>query len=117
VLPRNYAGGGITAYIHYSMATATTGTIVWSGAWERIGDEQQDVDSDSFATAQAATATGVPATSGNVDILSIPFTDGAQIDSLAVGEGFRFRVSRVATATGDTVTGDAELHWVEIKET
>lgn len=115
VLPRNYGGGGITVYIHYSMTSATSGDIDWDVAFERIGDQQQDIDSDGFASVQSVDNTTVPATSGNVDIVSVAFTDGAQMDSIAVGEGYRIKVTR--DGVSDTASGDAELLRVEIRET
>jgi len=115
VMPRNYAGGGLTVYIHYAMSTATTGDVDWDAAFERIGDQQQDLDSDGFAAVQSVDNTTVPGTSGLVDIMSIDFKDGAQMDSIAVGESFRIKITR--DAVSDTATGDAELVAVEIKET
>ncbi|MEK9207068.1 MAG: hypothetical protein AAB922_01200 [Patescibacteria group bacterium] len=115
VLPRNYAGGGITVYVHYSATSAVTGTIGWLIAFERIGDGSQDIDADGFAADNTLTAATVPATSGNVDIINVAVTDGANIDSIAVGEGFRLRVTR--DVANDTAAGDAELIAVEIKET
>lgn len=116
IMPRNYAGGGLTVYIHWAATTATTGNVVWNAAFERIGEGSQDIDSDGFASAQAATATA-PGTSGNVDIQAITFTDGAQMDNIAAGESFRLRITRDADNGSDTMTGDAELVAVEIKET
>lgn len=116
VLPRTYAGGGLTVYIHWAATSATSGNCVWNAAFERIGEGQQDIDSDGFATAQTVTA-AAPGTSGNVDIASIAFTDGAQIDSIAVGEVFRLKITRDADNGSDTMTGDAELLAIEIKET
>lgn len=115
VLPRHYAGGGITVYIHWAATSATSGTIGWDVSFERIGDGSQDIDSDGFATAQTVTAATVPGTSGNVDITNVAITDGANIDSIAVGEAFRIRVRR--DVTNDTASGDAELVAVELKET
>lgn len=115
VLPRNYGGGGVTVYLHYAMSTAVSGDVDWDVAFERIGDQQQDIDSDGFAAVQSVDNTTVPGTSGNVDIVSVAFTNGAQMDSVAVGEGFRLKVTR--DAVSDTATGDAELRFVEIKET
>jgi hypothetical protein len=114
-MPRSYAGGGLTVYIHYAMTSATSGDIDWDVAFERIGDQQQDIDSDGFAAANSTDNTTVPATSGLVDIITVTFTDGADMDSIAVGEGFRMKVTRDAAA--DTATGDGELRFVEIKET
>ncbi|MHC4542937.1 MAG: hypothetical protein ACYSYL_00220 [Planctomycetota bacterium] len=115
ILPRNYGGGGVTVYIHYAMTTATVLTVDWDAAFERIGDQQQNLDSDDFATAQSVDDTTVPGTSGLVDIVSIAFTNGAQMDSIAVGETFRLKVTR--DAVSDDAANDAELVTVEIKET
>jgi hypothetical protein len=116
VMPRSYAATtGITVYIHYAMSSATSGDVDWDVAFERIGDQQQDIDSDSFAAANSVDNTTVPGTSGNVDIVNVTFTDGADMDSVAVGEGFRMKITR--DAASDTATGDAELRFVEIKET
>ena len=116
VMPRSYAGTtGVTVYIHYAMTTATSGDIDWDVAFERIGDQQQDIDSDGFAAVNSVDNTTVPGTSGNVDIVNVTFTDGADMDSVAVGEGFRMKVTR--DAASDTATGDAELRFIEIKET
>lgn len=116
VLPRNYAGGGITAYIHWSADGVIAGDVVWNIAFERIGDGQQDVDVDDFAAVQTVTDTA-PGTDGFVTIANIPFTDGAQIDSIAVGELFRLMISRDADSQSDDMAADAELHAVELKET
>jgi hypothetical protein len=116
ILPRNYSGGGVTAYVHYALTSATTGNTKWTVAWERVGDSQQDLDADSFATGNATGDVAVPGTSGHVDVVSITFTDGAQMDSTAVGEFFRLKVTRTAASASDA-TGDAELVAVELKET
>lgn len=116
VLSRSYAGGGITAYFHYSMTSATSGDVVLDVQFERIGDGQQDTDSDGFASVQSATVT-VPGTSGNVDIAAITFTNGAQMDSIAVGEAYRVKIRRDANNGADTATGDLEFHALELKET
>lgn len=115
VMPRHYAGGGVTVYLHYAMTSATSGDIDWDVSFERIGDQQQDIDSDSFAAANSVDNTTVPGTSGLVDIVNVAFTDGADMDSVAAGEGFRIKVTR--DAASDTAAGDAELLFVEIKET
>ncbi len=114
VLPRHYGNGGVTVYIHYAMSSATSGNVDWDAAFERIGDQQQDIDSDGFAAVNSVDNTTVPGTSGLVDIVNITFTDGADMDSVAVGEGFRLKVTR--DAASDTAAGDAELLFVELVE-
>lgn len=115
LMPQHYAGGGVTVYLHYSMTSATTGDVDWDVAFERIGDQQLDIDADSFASVQSVDDTTVPGTSGFVDVVSVAFTDGAAMDSVAAGEAFRIKITR--DATSDTASGDAELHRVEIRET
>ncbi len=114
VMPQHYGGGGVTVYLHYSMATETSNDIDWDVAFERVGDQQLDVDADSFAAVNSVDNTTVPGTSGNVDVVNVAFTDGADMDSVAVGDLFRLKVTR--DAASDTSTGDAELHAVEIRE-
>lgn len=113
---RNYDGGGITVYIHYAMASATTNDVNLETYFERIGDQQQDLDSDGFAAAQNTGDITVPGTSGLVDIVTTTHTDGGQIDSIAVGEGFRLKIKRAAVA-GTDAAGDLQLVFVEGKET
>jgi hypothetical protein len=115
VLPAAYDGGGLTIDIGYSMASATTGDIDWDIELERIGDQQLDIDADSFAAANSVDNTTVPGTTGNVDVVAITFTDGADMDSIAAGEQFRLRLTR--DAASDTASGDAEVHFVHVKET
>lgn len=116
IMPRNYAGTtGVTVYIHYSMTSAEANTVDWDVAFERIGDQQLDVDGDSFAAVQSVDNTTVPGTTGLVDIVSIAFANGAEMDSIAVGELFRIKINR--DAASDDATDDAELHAVELKET
>ena len=115
VMPRNYAGGGLTVYLHYAMSSAEADTIDWDAAFERIGDEVLDIDGDSFAAVQSVDDTTVPGTSGLVDIVNIVFANGAEMDSIAVGEMFRIKIDR--DAVNDDAAGDAELLAVEIKET
>jgi hypothetical protein len=115
VMPRNYGGNGVTVYLHYAMSIATSGDVDWDVVFERVGDQQQDIDSDGFASAKSVNDTTVPGTSGLVDVVSISFSDGAEMDNVAAGESFRVKVTR--DAANDDAAGDAELLFVEIKET
>ena len=115
VLPRHYAGSGITVYAHWAATSAVSGTGGWTIEIERIGDGQQDIDSDGFASAQTIVAATVPGTSGLIDIVNVAISNGANMDSLAVGESFRLRIKR--DVANDTAVGDLELYKIEIKET
>lgn len=113
ILPRNYGGGGITAYVTWAADTATTGTIGWDVAFE--ADVAQDIDADGFATAKTITAATVSGTAGIPSTTNVAHTNGAEIDSIAVGELFRVRIRR--DVAGDSAAGDAHLLAVELKET
>lgn len=116
VLPRHYAGGGLTVSLYWMASSATTGDVKWDVAIERHQADTDDLDSDTFASAQTTTVTTV-GTSGAVNVDTVAFTSGAQMDSLAAGESFRIKVTRDANAAGDTMSGDAEILRVEIRET
>lgn len=96
---------------------ATSGAVVWGGSFERHQDDSGDLDSDDFAAEQTATGT-TASVDGEVKYTDIAFTDGAQLDSLAIGEHFRFKLRRVATDGADTMNAnDAQLLSVELRET
>lgn len=115
-MPRQYSGGGITVTVGWAATTATTGNAVLNVAFKSISDDADDLDTKAFATANALTATTASA-SGEVKYSEITFTDGAQMDSIAAGEYFRMKVLRDANNGSDTLSGDMELVFVEIKET
>lgn len=116
VMPANYTGGGLTVKVRFSATGITSGNVVWDVSFERIGTSVQDIDSDNFASAQSVTQ-AVAATDGYVAEGSIPFTNGAQMASVAAGETFRIKVSRNATSGSDTAAADAELVTLVILET
>lgn len=116
VLPRNYGGGGITATLWWMATSATSGDVKAGVSFERHQDSVDDLDADGFGSEQTGTITA-PATSGTAKAMAIASTNGAQIDSIAVGETFRMKVARKAADAADTMTGDAELLAVELKET
>ncbi len=112
VMPRIYAGNGITVKVTWAAAsdTTTSNTCTWAIAFERF--TSQDIDSDGFATAQSAS--GNPnATSGIPTVTNVAFTSG-QIDGVLAGEAFRMSVMRDTT---DTMTGDAQILAIELRET
>lgn len=118
IMPQNYAGGGITVINHTAMSSAISGVVVLGGALERLGTATTDLmDIDGFAANNQATATVATATGGPDLPVTITFTDGADMDSVTAGDPFRYRFQRVATATGDTASGDLELTGIEIRET
>jgi len=118
VMPRNYAGGGVTVTVGWAATSATSGTISLDLSFMSVSDDADDLDTKSFAAANNANPTTASAT-GEVDYSATTFTDGADMDSVAVGELFYLKVTRDAdgTTSTDNMTGDMELVFVEIKET
>lgn len=116
ILPRHYAGGGLTMTLHWASG-ATSGAVVWNAAFRRIADDAEDIDTTAhsydFNTVTATTASAA----GEVDYAAITFTEGADMDSLAVGESFILRIRRDADNGSDNMAGDAYLIGVEIRET
>lgn len=103
----------MTVIVHWAATSATSGTVGWDVAFERIADGGIDIDSDSFGTAQTVTAATVPGTSGVTKVTSVTFTQAQLPASLAAGDVYRVRIRR--DVTNDTATGDAELLFIEIQ--
>lgn len=117
VLPRHYAGGGLTVRVFVAFTSATSGSGRIQAAFERIDASSLDIDADSFAAFQSVGVTA-PGTSGQIITGDIVFTSGANMDSLAAGEAFRLKIRRDADGTSgtDDVTTDMELVAIEIRE-
>jgi hypothetical protein len=115
VMPANYSSGGTTVTLHVAFSTAVANTATYSVAWELLGARGQDMDADGFASAQTAGVLA-PGTAGVLNTVSITFTDGAQMDSVYAGDGFRLEIFRDAGTASDNAAGDAELRFVYITE-
>lgn len=119
ILPLNYAGGGLTVDTFWAFTSATSGSLRVQADIERIDTSSLDIDADSFTGSFQSAGGTAPGTSGQVIKVSIAFTSGAQMDSLAAGEMFRLKIRRDADGTSgtDDIATDAELVGVSIKET
>ena len=115
-MPRHYDGGGLTVTIGWMASTATSGNVKWNLAMKSVSDDADDLDTKAYAAANTVTATTASA-SGEVDYADITFTDGSDMDSIAAGEYFRMKLTRDAADAADTMSGDAELVFIRIKET
>lgn len=102
---------GISVRIHWIAASATSGDAVWVAAFER---SNTDLDSDSFATGVSGTST-TNGTSGIITVTTINFS-GSEIDGVTAGDTFRLKLTRDADAGGDTMTGDAQLVSIEMRQ-
>jgi hypothetical protein len=119
ILPRFYAGGGLTVTTYWAFTSATSGNLRVQADIERIDTSSLDIDADSFTGTFQSAGGSAPGTSGQVIAVAITFSSGAQMDSLAAGENFRLKIRRDADGTSgtDDITTDAELVGIEIKET
>ena len=113
VMPRNYAGGGITLQFYWS-AAATANTGVLRAAFRRVQDDAEDLDTTAQTYDYNTTEDTAPSVVGEVAYASITFTDGADMDSVTAGDYFILRVSRNPTTGGTDVTGDAKICKVSI---
>lgn len=112
-----YAGGGLTITFDWSATSSTTNNVRWGAAIRAIPDDAEDVDAAHTYAYNDASDDAAPSAAGERSRVSITFTDGADMDSLADGESFILRIRR--TAATSNMSGDAELwHWtLTIKET
>lgn len=115
-MPWHYGGGGITVYAVASFTSDANPAHAarLDVAIERIGDGVQNLDSDGYA-APKPLVVAVPATSGYVEVGSVTFADGAEIDHLRAGELFRIRVE--CDAAQSDFVGDFELLRLVVRET
>lgn len=109
VMPQNYDGGGISAYMYYT-STATSGDVDIDVSVEAKADNEA-MGSDSFDTVNSKDDTTVPGTAGLLDILVL---DLANDDSVAAGEIIRIKIAR--DVANDNAAGPFELHLLEIRE-
>ncbi len=117
-MPRHYGGGGITVTVGWMSTDQTSGTISLDVGFKSVSDDADDLDTKAFATVNNVNPTTANV-SGEVDYIAITFTNGDDMDNIAAGEYFRMIVTRDAdgTTSTDSMTGDMELVFVEIKET
>lgn len=118
VLPSNYGGSGLDINTFWSFTSATSGSLRVQAGIERMDASSLDIDADSIAAFQSAGGTA-PGTSGQLIKVTVAFTSGAQMDSLAAGEMYRLKIRRDADGTSgtDDIATDAELLAVYIEET
>ncbi len=116
-LIRSYTGNGITASLGWWADTATTNNVRWTGQFARNQDETTDMDAAPTYSTRIEATSAAPSTNGFIQYVDIPFTDGAQIDSMIVGESFQMRISRDVLDAADLMAGDAFLHTIELRET
>jgi hypothetical protein len=116
VCPKNYASGGFTATIIWAALSDTSTNIVqFEAAFRAIEEDAEDLDTTDHAYA-FNTVTATPSTTaGEVKYDDITFTDGSDSDEVDADDAFIFRLMR--DVSDDTLTGDASVLAVHLKET
>ena len=113
IMPHQYnVGNNLQVILHYT-SLATAGTVEFYAAFERIGDEFQDIDADGFAAARGFPPDIVPAVNGRVGVITVDFTN-IQADGVLPGETFRLQIYR--DGLSDASTKIAQLVALEIRE-
>ena len=117
-MPRNYGGGGVTVTIGWMATDVTVGPddVRWDVAFKSVTKDADDLDTKTFAAVNSVTSPEASA-SGETQEAEVAFTDGADMDSVAAGEYYRLKVTRDQDHGDDDLGSDAELLFVEIKET
>jgi hypothetical protein len=113
VMPQRYAGTGLAAVVHHSAAVSESGRVKIGISVERVGDGQQDVDSDGFGADNYQRAF-VPTFNTEVTRARIRL-NGGDMSSLAAGEKCRLKVTRLSSAVDDRAQGDWQLHAIDIR--
>jgi hypothetical protein len=104
---------GCNVITQWAATSATTGTIGWDVAFERIASNGINLGTNSFGTAQTIAATTVPSTSGITLSSFVTFTQAQLPSGLTNGNMYRLRVRR--DVVNDTASGDAELLGIEVR--
>lgn len=110
VLPQHFSTTLLLFTFVWLAATATSGNVVWQIEQERHEDDADDLDSDNFASTSQGPFT-TASVSGEPQYSSLNHAGTG-----VAGESARFRLRRDADAGGDTMSGDAQLIRMEIKQ-
>jgi len=116
VLAPTYTNGGLTVELHWMAATATTNAVKWDVDIDAIASEGHDIDRTTWSPVQTVTDTCASA-SGELIMSTLTYTHGAAMGGLLGGDMCRVRVARDGSASGDTMSGDAQLYKVVLRET
>lgn len=114
-MPAEYGGGDLTVSLRWSSWTVNTNNCFWKFEFEKLADNGNDVRANTWG-GTAQTVADTPGTSvGSLAYTTLTFTN-AQAASIAAGNTFRIRVTRLGTSGSDTMVGDAYLSQIVITD-
>ena len=108
-LPQDY-NGDLTLFCQYSMDYAVGNNVAIRTEVMAIADTE-DIDTDNYASVEASIDDTVPATPGNMSVVS----DTLTTPTLAAGDYIALRFGRENTTSGNNANGDMEVWniWLE----
>lgn len=113
---KGYGGGGLTVKLFWSAGTASN-NCVWQGAFVRIADDAKDMDTTAQVYDYNTVTAAAPSAIGELSYDTITFTNGSDMDSVADGEIFEFRLKRDPAHASDNLANTAYLWSILIYET
>jgi hypothetical protein len=113
-MPNHYSGRGVNATVWW-LSTITTSQVRWNGRFKSFTDDVDNLTTKAYASAQAVSSTP-GSVAGEMVGDVIAFTDGAQMDSVAINEPFLFRLNRDPAHGDDGHAADARLFCVILRE-
>jgi len=115
VMPEHYGSGGLTLTIVHACLGDTSNAWKCAIAFRSIEDDAEDLDTTDHAYTYNTGDMTPAGTAGEVGYDNITFTDGADSDNVDAGDLFILRVMR--DVSEDSMTGDASVLAIHIKET
>lgn len=113
ILDDDYGSGALYADVYFSMASATTDTVVWGiQVMAYTPGDAVDLNTDSYDTVNLDTVV-VPGTAGYMKKTTITLSND---DSIAAGDLYRIKIYRDADSVSDAATNDAEIYYILIRE-
>lgn len=111
IMPHYYSGRGINVNIAWSSLTGSIGYCKWNGALERFTGNA-DLKTSHFLNSNSVSGQA-PLSSGLIQYLNLPLT-GIYSTGILPGELFRLMIQR--DGLQNSMSGDAELYFLELKE-
>lgn len=111
---RNYGSGNLSLNIGWRAASASSGNVIFGAALACVtpNSDTQDMETKAFATATEVTDSHLGTTGKRDHEATIALSN---LDSIANGDDLFLRLYRKAADAGDTMTGDALVHGLELQ--
>ena len=112
VASSSYLGGNATLNLFWA-ADVDAGNVNWLVSFERNNALGPNINADSFA-AEVAVLSAAPPVVGTLRKAAFVL-DNAELDGLAAGDPYRFKIRRDGSTLPDNMAGDAQLIAVSLE--